>query len=304
MYASTPEIALQGLREQLANPPITVDINQVLDLWDMTIIRFTCVRPENLDDFPEFSVRLRGAFGNSIKHVAPRINRRGHFMPRASKVLFSSLGSLPNGDEIPKPMIIRGWVEADTVIVEVRLVGIAMIFADEAERAMRDILESGISLKRGRSIYVSLPILDCTHSNLSAMALPYLARRISLNFKSPVSIRQKNQVVHSGRSILLSLRRRVSALSPWQSLQLSADKKFDGEIGSAELDERGLNRFCWERYSKNSGNSPIPMEGHLGRLTAIGPLEQTAKYCKIAEQVNTGSHAGLGLGWFDAALAP
>ena len=304
MYASTPEIALEGLRDQLANPPITVSIDQALDLWDMTIIRFICERPKNLDDFPEFSVRLRGAFGIGIKNMPPITNRRGLYKPPASAVLFSPMGKLPNGDDIPKPLIIRGWVEDNKVNVEVRLVGIAMNFAEEAEHAMREMLGRGITLKRGRSIYVPLPIIECEHQHLSAMPPPCSANRISMNFKSPVSIRRKNKVTHSGRSILLSLRRRVSMMAPWQSLRLSADDKFPHEVSQAKLDERGLASFTWQRFSQNTGATPIPMQGQLGTMIATGSLEQVAKYCKIAEQVNTGSHAALGLGWFKAAFYP
>ncbi|MFA7413302.1 MAG: CRISPR system precrRNA processing endoribonuclease RAMP protein Cas6 [Rhizobium sp.] len=303
IFSDTPEDALVHLAELLDHAPIKADIDDLAAMWEMTTIRITCTRPHGLEEYPEFSVRLRGAFGQAIKNQPAKTNWRGLASPLPHEVLFRGIGIDTNGNERQKPIVIRGWVERNSMIVEVRLFGLARWFTQAASSAMQSVLSEGISLGGSRPLRVPAEIHEVTVEETSFVELPERASSIVLALRSPFSVRHRSNLASDPRSILRAIPRRLSALAPWMALDLQPD---DGclqrEIEEITMGTHELMPYSWVRHSKNRGHDPIHMAGYLGNLQLNGRMSALAKAIALAQHCNAGSHASLGLGWFDAAI--
>lgn len=281
---------------------MAVDLDDLAAMWEMSVIRLTCSRPPGLEDYPEFSVRLRGAFGQAIKRQQPKSNWRGMVTPVPREVLFRAVGLDKFGDERQKPIVIRGWVERNTMIVEIRLFGLARWFTAEASSAMQEALSQGISLGGSRPLRVPVDIQTVSISEHSVIEVPDRASSIVLRLRSPFSVRHKSDLAADPRSIVRSISRRLDAMAPWMSLDLKHDARLQNEIETIVLSTNELSPYSWLRHSKNHGDKPIQMAGYLGKLELRGQVTSLAKAVALAERCNAGSHASLGLGWFDAAI--
>lgn len=302
VFARTSAEALQHLGNLLEQPPVAVDLDDMAAMWEMSVIRLTCARPAGLEDYPEFSVRLRGAFGQAIKRQPAIVNWRGLVSPLPHDVLFRAVGTDATGDERQKPIVIRGWVERNSVIIEVRLFGLARWFTTAASLAMQEVLSEGISLGGSRPLRVPVNVMTVTISETSSVVLPERASSIVLSFRSPFSVRHRSDLAQDPRSILRSIPRRLAALAPWMSLHLQAQDRLQQEIETSALSTNDVMPYSWLRHSKNRGDQPIQMAGYLGKLELRGRMTALAKAIALAEHCNAGSHASLGLGWFDAAI--
>ena len=67
------------------------------------------------------------------------------------------------------------------------------------------------------------------------------------------------------------------------------------------VDDSALIPAWWQRYSQRRGAEPIPMAGWVGPLRLAGRLDALIPFLAIAATCNAGSHAALGLGWYDLA---
>lgn len=303
IFSTTPEASLAHLAELLDQAPVKADMDDLAAMWEMSTIRIACARPHGLEDYPEFSVRLRGAFGQAIKSQPPKINWRGLVSPLPHEVLFRGVGTDIDGNERQKPIVIRGWVERNSMMVEIRLFGLARWFTKAASSAMQAVLSDGISLGGSRQLRVPVEILHVTVEETSFVELPQRASSIVLALRSPVSVRHRSNLASDPRSILRAIPRRLSALAPWMALELqTGDGRLQREIEEVTIGTDELMPYSWIRHSKNKGHDPIHMAGYLGKIHLRGRMTALAKAIALAQHCNVGSHASLGLGWFDAAI--
>jgi hypothetical protein len=129
------------------------------------------------------------------------------------------------------------------------------------------------------------------------------ARAASLMFRTPVSVRSGGQLKADSSAILRSLILRVSGMARWQGISLAGDwPSLHRDVEVASIDDSQLVLALWRRYSLRRGGSAIPMAGWLGPLRMAGRLDRLAPFLAMAETCNTGSHASLGLGWFDLSI--
>ncbi|WP_256371433.1 CRISPR system precrRNA processing endoribonuclease RAMP protein Cas6 [Stappia sp. ES.058] len=149
-----------------------------------------------------------------------------------------------------------------------------------------------------------LEVLNTRWVNEGDIAPAEQASAAVLLFRTPVAVRRKRDVVGAATSILRSIPRRVQALAPWQSLRIRTTNALTDAIEALNLDERDLTVHRWSRNSVRQGDTPIPMKGYLGTLRLTGDLRPLLPYLSIAAETNTGSHASMGLGWFDLVVYP
>jgi hypothetical protein len=296
--------ALAALARDLADPPMTVDVAEAAELWSVEHYRFAAARPPGLQDYPELSLRLRGAFGRALAGVPPRRTATGRIRPHAFDVLFRPLARGHDGDEAPRPAIVRGEVGGDSLTVHLLVFGQAAAWAEQGAAAMARAMEAGIALASGTRMRVSAPPDAIERRSIGRIAVPAAPTCASLRVRSPVTARIGGRLNGDPRAILRGCVRRVLAMARWQGLRIAHDPPALARcIERLALDERELAAFRFARHSIRQGDTPIPMAGWLGTLGLDGPLAPLSPWLALAETCNTGSHAGLGMGWFDLAMA-
>jgi len=303
MWPSPPDETLRLYGDLLARPPIAATAGELLDLWQVDVVRFVCVRPELMDDHPELPMRIRGAFGRRLAEIDAPIDWRGRPGPRAWQILFEPLARFAPGREVPRPFVVHAWREGDGLIVDLGLFGFAAICLDDAVRAMLAALAGGVALRGDGAARVPITVEDVLHRRRLPDPPPDTGSA-TLTFWTPVVVRHGGRLVDDARSILRSAPRRVAALAPFQSCRFVPDDDLSERIDALVLDETDLVPYRWQRHSRRRGDAPIPMHGYLGRLGISGAFGALATLLVLAETCNLGSHAGLGTGWFDLALYP
>lgn len=299
MYAEDPETALRTLRRDLEAPPITVSPESLLAAWETDVVRFVCERPAVFEDFPDFSVRMRGALGSALERIGPQTDWRGRRAPRAYEALFSPVARAPNGDEIPRPAIVRASAARSTIVVDVILIGASAWWISDAEEAMTFALEHGVSLKGSGVTRVRLAI--CTRERRKLFPEPPAPNTsmLALRFRSPVAVRHRDVLAEEPESIVWAVVRRVESLAAWQYCTVPRPPGLSEEIAQLSLDHRDLAIHRWSRFSRRGGDREIPMAGHLGTLRITGRMRLFPLYAAIGATCNVGSHASIGLGWYD-----
>lgn len=282
----------------LAHPPHRAELAALCETWTYEVFRFSAPCPPGLEDYPELSLRLRGAFGAALARQPPSPGQ-----PHAYHVLFAPITALDAG-EIPRPFVLRGWIEGARAVVELRLFGWAVAWRDAASAALLDALRTGVTLADGRRARVSINPDDLDHKRFAFIDTPENACYAALRFRSPVAVRQRALVHAAPQAILKSAARRVGSMALWQGAKLHLDDTgLHRTLDRLDLDTNGWLPYRWTRHSRRQGDTPIPMEGWLGSLVVRGPLGSLAPLLSLAQTCNLGSHAGLGLGWFDLVLA-
>ena len=293
--AGAGEEWLAALRHDLRNPPIAADAEGLAGLWSIVRIRFVCARPPLLQDHPDLSVRVRGAWGRKLAEM-PSPVRRGWSLPTPYEVLFSPIDVTRGEDELPKPAILRASLEGEFLIVDLSVFGHAAVFADAAADALGAALREGISLLDGaRRQRVSVTVLDAGESAIALVDWNRSADTATLRFRTPLCIRQRATTRISPESVLPAVWRRVRALAPWMGVRLTDPPAPTQQ--SSFSDE--FLPVSWKRYSQRQGDMPIPMDGVVGSMTVRGGLHPHLPVLAMAETANIGSHAALGLGWYD-----
>lgn len=294
----------QNLVNDLRSPPFSCRVEELAASWSMRSVRFVCNRPELMQDYPDLSMRLRGAWGNKLSEIGP-IERRGFSMPSPYEVLFAPLGKWAAGLEVPKPAVIRGWIEGDALIVELHLFGWADVYLDQAADALAAALEEGVSLGLGVRQRVPVGIIDAGEKAYGLVEVPGKAGSAVLNFRTPVVVRNEGRLRQDPAAIFKSLLLRVSGMARWQGCDLRADwRELHERIEGLSFDALHLTETVWERHSIRGGDSAIPMHGLLGKLGVSGNLLPLLTFLALAETCNTGSHAALGLGWYELSVYP
>jgi hypothetical protein len=293
------------LARDLATPPLRCDITGLAQLWTVDALRVLCQRPSLLEDHPELPLRLRGAFGRALAAQPVRHSRAGGERARAYDVMFEPLAQRHGGIAIAKPFVIRAWTEATWLVVELRLFGDGAAWLPDCARALVAALEGGVSLKAGSRLRTPLVVVDVLRKRETGLdAIGASAPTVAtLTFRTPVAVRSGGRVAGDPAAILRAIPRRIATMARWQMVELDEDwAALAAGIETIALDDRDLVRYRWSRHSLRGGDAAIPMAGHLGALHIEGRLQRLAPYLRLAAGANIGSHASLGLGWFDLAL--
>jgi CRISPR-associated endoribonuclease Cas6 len=294
--------ALAALRRDLAQPPVAADLATTAALWSVDTARFVCRRPPLMEDYPELSIRVRGAFGRALHALPMRPTWRGGPRPRAYDVLFAPLGTV-GGDELPKPAIIRAAITGDQVVVDLLVLGFAQPWFEEAAVALAHALSAGIALTAEGRQRAPFDIIDCGERRIAYIEPSASASLAVLRFRTPVIVRYGERLTRDPRAILRTLPRRVAAMARWQGIALAYDHAPVAQaVAETEIDDSDLDVHRWCRGSARSGK--IPVHGWLGRLIVRGNLAPLLPFLALAEACNTGSHASIGCGWFELITTP
>jgi hypothetical protein len=291
---------LMRLRQDLASPPMTCGWRDLVDLWAYDHYRLICTKPDALEDFPELPVRLRGAFGRALHALPERRTTTGRGIPHVYDVLFAPLAFRDVGLEAPRPIVVRARVEGLHLMVDLHVFGDAMAWGQDAALAMTLALGQGIALSSRSRVRGAIAVEDIVTRRVHAADPPEFANYAGLSFFSPVMIRLGERMNTDPRAILRSAVRRVQSMARWHGVAVAPpDEAMLMEIGRLSCDDGDLRRYVWSRHSQRQGDTPIPMRGLIGKLVVRGPMSSIIPALALAETCNTGSHAALGLGWFD-----
>lgn len=271
----------------------------------MNIIRVVAERPALMEDYPELSFRVRGAFGRQLASANAAPARGRPQRATAYDILFAPVTHRTASTELPKPAIVRAWVEGHHFIADLHLIGFADGWLDDAAEALMASLAGGIALRGAGGMRVEIPVHDTWIREPGPIDVPASLRSATLSFRSPVTVRRGAALATDARAIIRSIPRRVASLARWQGCLIDTDwGALATEIERLEIDDRHLHEHNWQRYSTRSGSTPIPMRGYLGRIGLTGYMARLAPFLAIGQHINTGSHASIGAGWFDLALFP
>lgn len=297
---------LESLARDLSHPPGVCDLATLAEIWQMERLVFVCERPTLMEDFPELSIRVRGAFGRALHAMPARPWRSGLARARAFDVLFAPLATI-DGDEIPKPALVRARVERNLLIVELRIFGEAVAWVPEAFTAMAAALEAGIALKSEGRQRVPLQVVEAHRVASTGVDVSQPTglspSGASLEFRTPVAVRRGGRSFGDPVGLLNAVPRRLKALARWQGQRLLVDTvRFETSVAKLALDDRETTEHGWRRWSIRGGDNAIPTGGWIGRLRVAGQLAPVLPWLKLAAETNIGSHASLGHGWYDLAL--
>jgi len=292
---------LATLAEDLANPPLRVGIRELAALWTFEQFRFRCPRLPDMEDYPELSERLRGAVGAALHRQPQPVTATGWLRPHARDVFFAPLSQAAGEDESAKPLVVRGWVEGRHLIVDLRVFGWAIGWRDEAAAATLDALRGGIAIRNGRQAQrCALEPEHVEHRRVAFIDTPPHPSEGRLRFRSPVTVRHRGAGLGTPAAILRSALSRVERMARWQGCRLVVGTGWmEAALSPIELAADHWRRVTWQRFTRNQRDTAVPMAGQMGDLILRGPLGDLATVLAMAETCNIGSHAALGMGWFD-----
>lgn len=293
-----------SLVDDLQKPPFQCGAREIADHWEIHSVRLVCARPPLMQDYPELSMRLRGAWGRKLADM-PSITQRGHILPPPYEVLFSPLGKWAAGLEIPKPVVIRGWLSGEHLLVDVHLFGWASVYLKQAVSALVSALEEGVSLSLNSRQRVPVEVLEAGEMARGLVDIPEKAGSLSIAFITPVVVRNEGNLLRNPQAIFKSMLRRVSGMARWQGYDLKSEwAEHHAQIDALSFDQHDMSEISWERFSMRRGKEAIPVRGLTGKMAVTGNLTELLPFLMLAETCNTGSHAALGLGWFEVAVYP
>lgn len=305
MIGTVGEGPIEALRRHLLEPALVIGVEEISATWRLRMVRVVVDRMHDFDTWPELPVRIRGAFGRALYHRLPRTDRRGQVSVPAVSALFDHSAWLDPRLEIGKPFVLRAWPQDDCCIVELRLFGMADQWLDDAVDALLDALKGGIALKAERSFRVPMRVLDVLTSASGGLPEAPRASSAVMKFRAPVAVRRHARHVFHPLSVVASVVKRVESLASWQGVSLGHDRaRLRAVLDELSIDDRDMTPYRWERHSIRGGDQAIGVGGLIGDLRLSGNLAPLVPYLQIAETCNTGSHAALGLGWFDLVLYP
>jgi hypothetical protein len=188
-------------------------------------------------------------------------------------------------------------------------VGAAGFWWPDVAEAIQLALEGGINLHNDSRFRVSVSIDSLHHIRQPSVPLvniPMAVRTARIRLISPLRIRNAGSEQFSAASFLISLANRVSAMARWQRLKLVVDWPAIHELAwQAEIANEQMTPVYWQRGSMRKAKlGRIPVLGYVGTVSISGNLTPIAPLLRIAEHINTGSHAALGFGRVSIAFYP
>ena len=275
---------------------------ELLLLWTHEEIRVVCRRPQDLENYPDLAMRIRGAFGRQLARLGPPVAHRfdPFSRPRAFDVLF---GAAP--ERAGRPMALDADVTGATVTVELRLFGSAMFYAGQCREALLAALAGGVSIRPEGRHHVTFEPLDCLGRRLCPALPPETISGASLTFVTPVAVRSGGALLSTPSALLYASVTRLRGLAPWIGVEISADwRALHACCSGAEVVADTLFAYRSRRFSQRQPDRVIPVLGLLGSCTLRGNLTPLAPFLALAAYTHIGSHAALGLGRLRPAVWP
>lgn len=300
LAASTPDNYDYSFLEQ---PGIKTTWDVALEMFEYTTITITCACPPSLAEFPDLNVRLRGALGRTLHDYGALVQHRHDPFNRPSPydLLYRSHGMLNVRTPIPKPIVVRGYIQETAFIIKIHLVGNAQIYAKAAATSMIEALEQGISLTENARCRHRVHALDYALECFSNIPKPLVANSAVLNFFSPLSVRSGNATSLSTSSFLNSISLRTRGILRWLNIDIASKQSLNAPI---DIDSKGMIFTTWARHSIQQKGTDIPMSGLMGKLHLSGDLSGLLAALHIGELFGVGSRASLGLGAYTLAVYP
>ncbi|WP_282610834.1 CRISPR system precrRNA processing endoribonuclease RAMP protein Cas6 [Pelagibius sp. Alg239-R121] len=201
---------------------------------------------------------------------------------------------------IPPPFVIDVDFAATTLIVNLRIFGLAQPWAKEAASTLQAALMRGVS---GKVTEPGLEILACDIARQSGEHVAPDATAATLRFQTPVALIRNGRLLEDFSGLMSALGNRISGIARWHGLRIDADWS-DVKAASRNLafDGSRLERVQWTRGSKRQGGRVLIMEGWLGPLEISGDLKPFLQLLVLGEVCHVGSHAALGLGRYGLSL--
>lgn len=300
-----------NLVDGLRNPTTSVTPQQLADLFDMDILDLTAKLPSGIQDMPDLPVRIRGALGRALADLPPPLTWRldPFARSRAFDILYQSLGTLEGRTAIPKPLAVHADIIGQTLRIRVILVGAAGYWWPDVAVALQAALEGGINLHNDGRFRVAVTVQSLLHSRqcgVSMVDLPITPGTVRIHLMSPLRIRSARAEHFGAASFLISLANRINAMARWQHLRLELDWPALHQLAwQTNLEAEQLTPILWQRGSiRQAGEGRIPVLGYVGSFSLSGNIAPVVPLVRIAEYINTGSHAALGFGRIRAAFYP
>jgi hypothetical protein len=203
---------------------------------------------------------------------------------------------------------LRGGIEGGLLVVDLMVFGDAMAWTTQAATALVLALEGGIALSALSRVRAPVTIMDIQQRRVANMSVVPSPEYAALTFRSPVSVRTGGQLSTDPAAIVRACIRRVQAMARWHGMATPPlPRDLVDMVDDLQVDPSELTTYGWARHSRRQGNTAIPMAGWLGRLelrprSRRGSLAPLAPWLTLAATCNVGSHASLGLGWFDLTM--
>ena len=275
----------------LRNPPIQVSPLEAAALWRVARVLAVCEKPPLLEDYPELSVRVRGAFGRSVAESDNQLASQAR-LPRAEHIFFGDLGRSNN--EFVRPITVRSWIDGQNMMAEVRLFGVATSYAQEVAGTLISALGNGVALGVVTPRRVHVNVLEVGVLEQGSIMVPQSREQVTIKLRTPAAR------IRVPSDLIKSTVRRAHNLACWQGLKIVDNvEEACRQADNLRCDARDLLSYGWSRHSRRQIGRDIPMSGLLGTLHVAGGLTQLMPYLAIASETNTGVNAALGLGWFD-----
>ncbi len=307
IWALESPARLEALRGKLDAPTLALSPSMLAALFEIHRMQVVAQRTDGLQDFPEFAVRVRGAFGRVLKMLGPPLSHRhdAFSRPRAWDVLFEPMELPGRAQELAKPLAIHAQVRGDLVYASVSLFGFAGFWLPDAAAALAGALEGGVSLSEQGRMRVPLTCIEAREERQAGFMPPlYSVREARLHFRTPLRLRRGDTLATTAASILIGLANRAARLAPWQGARLDVNwNEVHTRARLLSIDMSDLHPYHWARGTQRAGRR-LPVLGLLGSLVLRGDLDFWTPFLQIAAAANFGAHASVGLGAFDLTLLP
>jgi hypothetical protein len=264
-----------------------------------------------LDIGPSLPGRLRGAIGRRLKDSPARLDS----LPRAFDLLYRSdllAGPLP---EWPRPFLLTAEGTAHTVVLRLRVFGVAVAWLDELVPALLAGLDAGLSVVPGSHVRARLSPQDRAATLTEGLPpVPAQADAVVLRFQTPLVLERRNALVIDAPMLVRSIIRRVAGLAAWMDLALAgataageanqspapvAGPALSALADAVVIEDQDLRPVGWVRHSMAQNGRAIPMTGVIGWLRLTGPLDPLLPWLSLGQRCHAGRRAAMGLGRYE-----
>lgn len=270
---------------------------------DAVEVRIECIAPHLLQDFPDLTTRIRGAWGPHLKQMETDHPRGGGVSAGLS--LYSLFfDPLPNcvgiRQSVPRPFLLSADVEGRKLQVKLTLLGFIRSWCDLAARSLVRALEVGIKLSAQSATRTRVTVrsveAELMHFPLMLKKVPS-GREVRVSFEGVARFRKGQATRLSASSFLNSAMDRVRGLWRWQDTDIRLDwDDLALQTRDVRVTDYDLNHLAWKRFSRRMRGVPIPMTGFTGSITLAGMSSELAGLVETCLPFGVGSHTALGFG--------